>query len=94
MDYLALLNGLARSVKPAGSAFRPAEHLEVSLPDTGLDSLDITLLAVYVCEVFGIPEEVGKTLVPGTFADIVRFVGQHATRMPESVEAALATVAG
>lgn len=90
MDYLKLLNGLARRIKPAHSAYREAAALDEQLGDTGLDSLDVVLLAVYVCETFGIPEEVGKTLNARTFEDIVRFAETHGTRVPGSVEEALA----
>jgi acyl carrier protein len=92
MDYLALFNGLGKRVKP--HTYRTVTRLEERLQDNGLDSLDVVLLCVYACEVFGIPEAVGKSLNPATFADIVRFVEQHRTRVPESVEAALGLVDG
>ena len=90
MDYLTLFNGVARQVKPARSAFRDAANLEDKIADTGLDSLDSVLMAVYLCEIFNIPEEVGKAFNPVTFGDIAAFVQTHATRMPASVEEALA----
>ena len=94
IDYLLLLNGLARRVKPARSAFRDAAELDEKLADTGLDSLDTVLMTVYLCEMFGIPEKIGNTLVPVTFADVVSFIEANRTRMPDSVDAALATVDG
>jgi acyl carrier protein len=92
MDYLALFNGLGRRVKP--HTYREVTGLEERLQDNGLDSLDVVLLSVYACEVFGIPEVVGKSLNPATFADIVKFVEQHRSRTPESAEAALRLVDG
>lgn len=94
MDYLKLLNGVARQVKPAQSAFRDAASLDDKMADTGLDSLDSVLMAVYVCEIFGIPEESGKTFSPQTFGDIAAFAQTHATRIPASVEEALAISGG
>ena len=92
MNYLELFNGLAKRVKPATYIELPA--LNARLRDHGLDSLDVVLLCVYACEVFGIPEEVGKTLNPATGDDLRAFVEGHATRRPASVAEALARVDG
>ena len=92
LDLLALLNGLAVRVKPRG--IRPATSLEEKLADTGLDSLDIVLISVYVCEVYGIPEAVGKTLHPASFADIAAFISAHLQREPATLEEAFAVVDG
>lgn len=94
MDYITLFNGVARQVKPARSAFRDASSLEEKLADTGLDSLDSVLMAVYLCEIFDIPEEAGKAFSPVTFGDVAEFVRANAKRMPSSVEEALAITAG
>src|SRR5262245_31207960 len=90
MDYVALFNGLGKRVKP--HTYREISALDGRLTDNGLDSLDVVLLCVYACEVYAIPEAVGKSLNPATFADIVQFVEQHRTRTPDSVEAALKLV--
>ena len=92
MDYLTLLNALGGRVKPSANGFQPATSLDAPIADTGLDSLDVTLLAVYLCELHGIPEAVGKNLAPRTFSDIARFVEAHRTRAPASVEEALAQI--
>lgn len=93
MNYLELLNGLGQRVKPSASAFVPATSLEAPLADTGLDSLDVTLLAVYVCELFGIPEAIGKDFAPRTYSDIITFIDRHGTRVPASLDEAFAVVA-
>ena len=92
LDMLVLLNGLAARVKASG--IRAASSLDELLGDTGLDSLDTVLLSVYVCEVFGIAEETGKSLVPRSFADLVRFVEAHGKRFPASADEAFALVDG
>jgi acyl carrier protein len=91
-DYIQLLNGLGRYVKPRPHAFRPVATLNDPLEDAGLDSLDIVLLTVYVCEIFGIAEALGKSLTPRNFDDVAQFVSLHQTRLPSSVDAALASV--
>lgn len=91
-DYLRLVNALARHVKPQRNAYREATASTDRVADSGLDSLDLVLLSVYLCEVFDIPEAVGKTLMPATFGDIVAFIEAHKARTPASVEEALAGV--
>jgi len=88
MDYLVLLNGVSRVVK-ANRGYTDATTLTQTLAECGLDSLDTTLLMVNVCEVFGIPENVGNKVFPKTYADIVAAVEAHHTRMPASVAEAL-----
>lgn len=91
-DYLELMNRLGTHVKPRANAFHAVQSLNEPLADAGLDSLDIVLLSVYTCEIFGIAEELGKSLTPRTFAELVSFVELHQTRQPVSVDAAMASV--
>jgi acyl carrier protein len=92
LDMLALLNGLSTRIKAKGT--RPAANLDERLADTGLDSLDVVLLSVYVCEIFGIPEKIGKTMEPATFADVSAFIATHRTREPGSLAEAFSVVDG
>jgi acyl carrier protein len=92
-DYLELMNRLGAHIKPRANAFHPVASLDERLADAGLDSLDIVLLSVYTCEIFGIAEELGKSLTPRTFAELVTFVEVNHTRQPASVDEALASVA-
>jgi hypothetical protein len=92
MNYLELFNGLGKRVKPI--AYKDAARLEERFQENGMDSLDVIVLCIYACEVFGIPEEIGKNLNPQTYADLQRFVEEHRTRMPATVDEALARVDG
>lgn len=91
-DYLDLMNRLGAHVKPRANAFHAVQSLNEPLSDAGLDSLDIVLLSVYSCEIFGIAEELGKSLAPKTFAELVSFVETHHTRQPASVDDAMTSV--
>lgn len=91
MDYLELLNGIARVVK-ANRNFTNAQDLGQTLVECGLDSLDTVLIMANVCEVFGIAESVGNKIFPKTFADIVSAIETHHTREPASVAEALEIV--
>ena len=92
MNYLELFNGLAQRVKPV--TYKEIPALNARLRDHGLDSLDIVLLCVYSCEVFGISEEVGKTLNPASFEDSQAFLKSHAEPLMLPFKGMLQNVAG
>lgn len=92
IDYLRVLGGMACRVKKSG--VRAPADLTEKLVDCGMDSLDTVLLTVYVCEVFGIPEEIGKNLKPVAFTDITAFIERHGTRRPATEAEAFAIVDG
>jgi len=91
MDYLELLNGVAKAVK-VNRNYTDATDLNQPLVDCGLDSLDTTLLIVNICEIFGIPEEIGSKVFPKNFLDVVAAIEAHHTRMPRSVAEALESI--
>lgn len=93
MDFLELFNRLARLAKPAvADELVPITDLDAPLKDTGIDSLDMLMITVYTCEIFGIPEEVGKNLKPANVAEVKSFVEQHKTRDFGTLEEALAAI--
>lgn len=94
MNFLDLFNGVARLAKPAvASDLVPVTDMNAPIKDLGIDSLDMLMITVYLCEIYGIPEEVGKNLKPASVAEVEAFVNQHKTRDPGSVDEALASVA-
>ena len=59
------------------------------LKDAGLDSLDWLMMMLYLCEIYGIPEEIGKEFYPLTIQELYDLLMQHKTREPSSIEEAL-----
>lgn len=93
MDFLELFNEVARLAKPAvAGELQPITDPDMSFKDTGIDSLDLLLITVYMCEIFGIPEEVGKEFRPGNVTDFITFVAANATKHPTSVKEAIESV--
>jgi hypothetical protein len=45
-----------------------------------------------LCELYGIPEDKGKELIPITVGDIHDFLMLHKTKEPESIEAAIEAI--
>ena len=72
--------------------FDNAKNLDDKLAEIEVDSLDALLIGIYLCELFGIPEEKGKELQPLTLRDIHDFVLSNKTTEPESIEAAVEAI--
>jgi len=93
MDFIKLFNEVARVAKPMSPDFDNAKSLEDKLSDIDVDSLDSLLIGIYLCEIFDVPEELGKDLIPETVGHIHDFIMQHKKKEPESIEAAIAGIA-
>ena len=86
MNFLELFNVVAKKARPIQTAWTPIEDVNTLITEYGLDSLDILMCSIYLCELFGIPEEVGKTLVADTVTNIEAFINEHKTQEPGSLE--------
>lgn len=105
MDRIALLNGVIEIVKPEPLQRPVVESMDQNLIDLGLDSLDTFLITVYLCDVYGTPEEKLRELRPTvvqvsegstrrvlTAAQVFDFIEQHKTKDPASIEEALGSI--
>jgi acyl carrier protein len=88
-DFMALLNAVAKMAKPFNGEYKDVTSMSDKLADSGLDSLDMLLTGVYLCDVFDIDEETSKTLSATTVQELFDWLMLHKKRMPESLEAAL-----
>lgn len=93
MDFLELVHEIGRLAKPMHQDTLERPGWETPLNEIGFDSLDLLLVSLYICDVYGIPEEIGKTMQVKNCTELKAFVDQHKTVEPESLEAALAKVA-
>ena len=93
MDKITLFNELIPVVTPLNSNGAKAESLDQPLPDTGLDSLDLLMMAIYLGDVYGLSEENLKGMQPVTISDMFSYMEEHKTKpLPETVEEALSRV--
>jgi acyl carrier protein len=91
-DFMTLLNAVAKIAKPFNAEYKDVTSMSDKLADSGLDSLDMLLTSVYLCDVFDIDEETGKTLSATTVQELFDWLMQHKRRMPESLDAALEAI--
>jgi acyl carrier protein len=92
MDKLELFNGLIAIVTPVNSRGAEAKSLDDPLKETGLDSLDLLMIGIYLSDIYGVPEEIAKTMEPTTVNDMFVFMEQHATKTPTNIHDALDSV--
>jgi acyl carrier protein len=92
MDKLELFNGLINIVTPVNSMGAKAEALSDPLSETGLDSLDILMVSIYISDIYGVSEEIAKTMQPTTVGDMFVFMEEHATKTPTSVQESLDSI--
>ena len=85
MDKIELFNALVKLVRPAFDDYVPQTTLDVRFSDTGLDSLDALMMAIYLADIYGVPEEVAKQFSFSTPLELFGLLEQHATRIPASV---------
>ena len=92
MNFLELFNGVARIARPVHVSHTPVTDTELDLVEYGLDSLDMLMICIYMCELYGIPEETGKEMSAKTVLEIEDFVMTHRTQQPETVAQALESI--
>ena len=90
MDFLELFNEVTKVAKPVfADELTPITDPNTPFKETHVDSLDLLMVVIYMCEIYGISEEVGKNAKPTCVAELQAFVEEHKTRAPESLQAAL-----
>ena len=92
MDYILLFNELTKIIKVTGGESCEANSLKDSISDIGLDSLDTVMLCLYLSDIYGIDDEITKSMPTGTIQELFQFIQQHKTTEPISVEAAIEAV--
>ena len=78
-DFFRLFNACARLAKTPNNPPIPAGSFYDLLPDLNIDSLDTLVLGMYLCDAFGVPEEVGKTMQVRSVGDFKAFLVANAT---------------
>jgi hypothetical protein len=89
MNFLDLINALAKVAKPSHLDYKPVESLDTPFTQTDIDSLDGLLLLMFMCMVHDIDDDVGKDFNPVTPQELYEFIQKHKKKDPESVESAV-----
>lgn len=89
MNFLDLFNAVAEVARPVYTKYTTITDKSHNISSYGLDSLDNLMICVFLCELYGIPEEVGKEMRSETVQQVEDFIMANKTKEPESIEAAV-----
>jgi acyl carrier protein len=78
-EFIRLFNACATLAKTPTNPPIAAGSLDDLFPDLNIDSLDGLILGMYMCDAFGVPEEVGKTMQVRSVGDMKVFLVANAT---------------
>ena len=89
MDYLHLFNEVIKVATPLNSNKATATSLDQLLIETGLDSLDLLMVTIYLAEIYGVSEEIAKQVQAKTVSELINYMHFNKTKEPASVEEAI-----
>jgi len=89
MDYLHLFNEVIKVATPLNSNKATATSLDQLLIETGLDSLDLLMVTIYLAEIYGVSEEIAKQVQAKTVSELINYMHFNRTKEPVSVEEAI-----
>lgn len=81
-EFIQLLNDVAKKARPFNSEVRHIDSMEMILKDTGLDSLDMLMCTVYLCEIYDVEDEKSKEMLGETPQDLLNFLNEWGRRKP------------
>lgn len=81
MDFLGLVNELARKAAPVTADDKiPLTDMSQNLSESGMDSMDMLMVSIYLCEFYGISEETAKTMPMDTVQNVYDWLMLHKTK--------------
>ena len=91
-DFLRLFNAAALAAKTPNNPPDEATSLDATFTDLGIDSLDAMIVGMYLCDVYQIPEEVGKHFRPKTVGEFKQMLEAATTLTEINVEEAIESI--
>lgn len=89
MNFIDLLNNVARLARPAHHEFVPIANMEEEFADSCFDSMDMMMIGMYMAMIYDIDDEVAKEMQPATVQEMYDLIQTHKKRDPESIEWAM-----
>lgn len=89
MNFIELFNMVSDVARPVHAGKNPAQSMEDKLADINIDSLDGLIMTMYLCELYGIPEDdETKDWHPTSVQEVFDYLMRRKTCEPASVEEA------
>jgi acyl carrier protein len=82
-EFIELLNDVAKKARPfIANGAQKIESMDSIIRDTGLDSLDMLMCVVYLCEIYDVEDEKSKEMQGETPQDLLNFLKEWGRRQP------------
>ena len=92
MDFLELLNRVARFARPLHRDMKPLADMAEKFSETDLDSLDMMMVMMYIAIIYGISDDDTKDFHPVSAEELLEFIKKHKTTEPESIDQAMESI--
>ena len=90
-ELLELMRGIVKLARPVtADEVKFDQGLDTIIGETGLDSLDMIMVNVYLSELYGVSEEVAKTMdyeIVKTIRNMIDFMKANHTKEPPATAA-------
>ena len=81
MDFLGFVNELAKKAAPVTADDKiPLTDMAQKLSDSGMDSMDMLMVSIYLCEFYGTDEETSKSMPMDTVQNVYDWLMDKKTR--------------
>lgn len=87
-EFLEVITEVAKIAKPMHKDTVKVDDMEAGWPEFSIDSLDLLMITIYMCELWGVPEEIGKTMQVRNATEMKAFLEEHGQE-PADIKAAL-----
>lgn len=79
-EFIQLLNTVAKRARPFNNELVLIDSLDMDLNETGLDSLDLLICAMQLCEIYDVEEEKSKEMFGATPQELLNFLKEWGRR--------------
>lgn len=90
--FLELLTEVAKVAKPMHKDTVKVDDMDSSWPEFGIDSLDCIMVIIFTCDIYGVPEEIGKTFMPKTPRELKALLEENKTKDPPGIQEAVESI--
>jgi len=87
-EFIQLLNEVAKKAKPFNDELVQIESMDMDLKETNMDSLDMLMCTVYLCEIYDVEDEKSKEMQGETPQQLLDFLKEWGRRQPSNLDEA------
>lgn len=89
MNFIDLFNMVSQVARPVHAKESPASSMDDKFKDIGVDSLDGLVMMMFICELYGVPEDdETKSWHPASVQEVFDYMMRRKTKEPASVDEA------